>query len=99
MVTAVKSKRKNFFLSYGYFHCWLLKNDLYVVDLLNFLKFNKNSSNCLKTENGVIVGANCQRNFTRSRSVFNAKETQYFKKNENRVRQVIILNIFAYIST
>lgn len=48
MVTAVKSKRKNFFLSYGYFHCWLLKNDLYVVDLLNFLKFNKNSSNCWK---------------------------------------------------
>lgn len=75
------------------------KNDLYVVDLLNFLKFNKKSSNCLKTENGVIVGANCQYNFTRPRSVFNAKETQYFKKNEKRVRQVIILNFFAYIST
>lgn len=53
----------------------------------------------MKTENGVIVGVNCQRNFTRSRSVFNAKETQYSKKNENRVRQAIILNIFAYIST
>lgn len=53
----------------------------------------------MKTENGVIVAANCQRNFTRSRSVFNAKETQDFKKNENRVRQVIILNIFAQIST
>lgn len=53
----------------------------------------------MKTENGAIVGANCQRNFTRSRSVFNAKETQDFKKTENRVRQVIILNIFAQIST